>query len=111
MMLNEIVIGGNLTRDIELKKTGTGTSVAQFTLALNSKFKDKDGNQKEEVSFISCVGYGKTAELASEYLHKGSPAIVVGRLKQESWEKDGETKSKTVVICERIVFVGSKKDE
>lgn len=103
-MINQVTLMGNLTGDPEMKYLPTGTAVCNFSLALNSKY--KSGNEtKEEVSYIQVVFFGKTAEACAEYLAKGSRAIILGRLKQERWEKDGQKKSMVKVIGDTVRFV------
>lgn len=112
MNLNVVYIAGNLTRDIELKYTPSGTAVADFTVANNRKYKDREGNLQDETSFIGVTAFGKTAELCAQYLFKGSPILVEGRLKQESWEsKDGKKQTKTKVVCQTLHFIGAKKEK
>lgn len=108
MNLNQVVIGGNLTSDPELKYLSSGTPVCNFSLALNSKQKTSSGEYREEVSFINIVAFGKTGENVAEYLSKGSRAIVTGRLKQERWEKDGRNFSAVKVIAAMVTFLDKK---
>jgi single-strand DNA-binding protein len=108
--LNRVMIAGNLTRDPELKYLDGGKTVCSFGIALNRKYKTADGQQREEVSFIECTAWGKTGELVSQYLKKGSGAYIEGRLTQETWEKDGKRQSKTKVTADNVQFIGSKRD-
>ncbi len=102
--LNKVIIIGNLTRDPELKYTSNGTAYAKFGMAINEKFKEK-----ESTVFVDCVTWAKTAELASEYLSKGSQCAIDGRLSFSSWEsKTGEKRSKLEVTADRVVFLGKK---
>ena len=110
MNYNKVILGGNITKDIELRHTPQGTAVADFNIAVNRVW-IKDGNKETEVSFIGCVAWGKTAEAISKYFTKGSPIFVEGRLKQETWEKEGKKQSKTKVIVENFQFVESKKED
>jgi single-strand DNA-binding protein len=107
---SKAIVVGNLTRDVEVKYLQSGTAVAEVAVAVNEKRKGADGKQIEEVSFIDVTLWGKTAELASEYLGKGSPIMIEGRLKQDHWQdKDtGAKRSKLRVVCEKLVFIGSK---
>ena len=91
-MFNKVILIGNLTRDVELKYTPQGTAVAQFGLAVNTKYGEKD-----EVYYGDIQVWGKQAENAEKYLYKGAKCLVEGRIKTESWEKDGDKKSKTKV--------------
>lgn len=103
---------GNLTHDLEIKYTPSGIAVLEFSLAINRKWKDKEGNLKEEVSFIGCVAWQKTAELIAQYLKKGSGLFVEGRLNQESYEdKNGKKVSKTKVVVENVQFLGKKRED
>lgn len=112
MNVNVVLLGGNITADIDSKIMPSGDSVAQFVLAINRKFKTKDGEIKEEVSFIKCVAFGKMADNLKLFCGKGSPVLVEGRLKQERWETpEGQKRDKTVLIAENIQFLGKKKEE
>jgi single-strand DNA-binding protein len=103
--LNKVLLMGNLTRDPELKHAASGIAIATFGLAVNSKL----GKDKDEVCFIDVTAFGRQAETASEYLAKGSPALIEGRLTFESWEgQDGQKRSKHKVIAERIQFMARK---
>jgi len=102
--VNLVVLAGNLTRDPELRYTPGGMPVASFGIAVNRKSKDR-----EETTFVDIEVWGKTAESASEYLKKGSPALIEGRLKLDSWEKDGQKRSKLKVVGERVQFLGARE--
>jgi len=107
---NKVIIAGNVARDIEVRFIPSGTAVADVSLAINSQWKDKHSNEKkEEVTFVDCTLWGKTAELAGEYLKKGSSVLFEGRLHQESWEDKttGAKRSKLKVIVETMQFLGS----
>lgn len=97
---------GNLTRDPETRQTPSGQSVTNFSLAVNRTWKGQDGQTQEQVSFIDCVAWGKTGEVISQYIQKGRPILVSGRLDQRSWEQDGQKRSKVEVIVEDFNFVG-----
>lgn len=103
---NKTILMGNLTRDPEIRVTGGGMSVGSFTLAINNQSKDK-----ESVSYIDCVAFGKTAEFAKDYLEKGMPILIEGHLQQNRWEQEGQKRSKIEVIVDKMTFVGSKKSE
>ena len=111
MAYNKVIIQGNLVRDVELKKTQSGNSVAVFTVAVGSRYKAKDGSVKEEVAFIDVESWGKQAEVIAEYFNRGSQILIDGRLKQDSWEKDGQKHTKLKVSLESFSFVGSPKKE
>jgi single-strand DNA-binding protein len=103
---------GNLTRDPELKQTPSNQSVAQIGIAMNRKFKDREGNMREEVTFVDCEAWGRTAEVMSQYLSKGKPVFVEGRLKLDQWQdKDGGNRSKLKVVIENFQFIDSKGNQ
>jgi len=104
MYLNKVFIIGNLTRDPELKALPSGTKVCSFGMATNRNFKDKDGNRQEATEFHNIVVFGRVAELAAQYLKKGSQAYVEGRLQTRSWEQNNEKKYRTEVVAETVQF-------
>ena len=104
---NRVILVGNLTRDIELRYTPGGTAVMDNALAVNDRRKTASGDWVEEATFVDVTFWGRTAEVASEYLSKGSPVLVEGRLKLDQWETDGQKRSKLRVICERMQMLGS----
>ncbi|MFQ5952318.1 MAG: single-stranded DNA-binding protein [Candidatus Omnitrophota bacterium] len=107
--LNKVFLMGNLTRDPELRYIPSGTAVANFTVAVNRPYKDSTGDKKEEVSFIRIVVWGKMAEVCGEYLTKGRPVLVEGRLKSRSWEdQSGQKRSALEVIASSVQFIGSR---
>ncbi len=103
---NKVILMGNLTRDPETRATPSGQSVTSFGLAVNRTWRGQDGSQQESVSYIDCVVWGKAGEIMAQYLQKGRPVLVSGRLEQRSWEKDGQKHSKIEVIVEDFNFVG-----
>jgi len=108
---NKVILAGNLTRDPELRHTPQGTAVCDLSIAVNRTYTNKQTNQKvEEVSFIDCVAWARTAEVISEHMRKGRPILVEGNLKQERWEDatTGQKRSKLKVIVESFQFLGSK---
>lgn len=112
--LNKVFLMGNLTRDPELRYVPSGTAVANFTVAVNRVYKDKAGEKKEEASFVRVVVWGKIAEVCGEYLTKGRPVLVEGRLQSRSWEgQDGQKRNTLEVIADSIQFLGGrgKKEE
>ena len=110
--LNKVFLMGNLTRDPELRYVPSGTAVANFTLAVNRIYKDSSGEKKEDASFIRIVVWGKMAEVCGEYLSKGRPVLVEGRLKSRSWEgPDGQRKSALDVVANNVQFIGSRSDK
>ncbi len=111
---NRCILVGNLTRDIELKHTPQGTAVTEIGLAINERRKTKDDEYVDETTFVDVTLWGRTAEVAAEYLHKGSPALIEGRLKLDTWETDGQNRSKLRVVGERLQLLGSppsKRDD
>jgi single-strand DNA-binding protein len=102
---NRVILLGNLTRDIEIKHLQSGMSVAEIGIAVNDRRKDQAGNWIEETTFVDVTLWGRTAEVAAEYLGKGSPILIEGRLKLDQWEKDGQKRSKMRVICEKMQMI------
>ena len=108
--LNKIFLMGNLTRDPELSYLPSQTSVVEFGMAVNRKWKNKDGEQKEEVCFVECRCYGNQAESIQKYLHKGSKCLVEGHLQLDTWKaKDGTNRSKHRVFIENCTFMDPPK--
>ena len=106
--LNKVLLIGNLTRDPELRYVPSGSAVANFTLAMNRVYKLQTGEKKEEVSFVRVVVWGRLAEVCNDYLKKGRPVFVEGRLQSRSWEgADGQKKSTLEVIATNIQFLRS----
>ena len=103
---NKVVLMGNLTRDPELRTTPSGQSVAGFSLAVNRTWRNADGEQQEAVDYIDCNAWGKAGEIISQYMQKGRPILVSGRLQQRSWEQDGQKRSKVEVVVEDFNFIG-----
>jgi len=97
MSLNTVHLQGNISQDPDLRYLDSGTAVCNFSVAINRVWKDGDGEKKEEVSFIPCVAWGKTAELISQYFKTGHEILIEGRLKQDTWE-DKETEKKRSAI-------------
>lgn len=110
--LNKIMLIGNLTRDPELRHTPRGSAVAEFGLAVNRVWYDDNKQKQEEVTFIDITLWGRTAEVAQQYLSKGSPCFVEGRLVMDTWEdkNSGQKRSKLKVVGESIQLLGSKGD-
>ena len=108
---NRVILAGNLTRDIELRETPGGASVADAGLAVNDRRKQGD-EWVDETSFIDLTLWGRTAENAAEYLSKGSPILIEGRLKQDSWQNEaGEKRTKLKVVVDRLQFLSNKNGE
>src|SRR5687768_16676489 len=105
---NRVILMGNLTRDVEIKYLQSGMAVADLGLAVNERRKNQSGEWVEDTVFVDVTMWGRTAEVAGEYLTKGSPVLIEGRLKYETWEKDGQKRSKLSVTCDRMQMVGTK---
>ena len=104
--LNKVMMIGNLTRDPEMRYLPSGQGVASFSIALNRAYQSPQGEKKEEVSFIRVVAWAKLAEICSQYLKKGNPVFVEGRLQSRSWEaQDGTKKSTVEVVATNIQFL------
>jgi single-strand DNA-binding protein len=104
----DVHLAGNLTRDPELRTIRTGNSVCELGIAVNEAFKDASGEWQERPSFFDVRVWGKQAESCAQYLSKGRPVLIVGRLRQERWEaQDGSARSKVVVVAQNVVFLGS----
>jgi single-strand DNA-binding protein len=111
MSLNHITIMGRLTKSPELRRTGSGTAVTSFTLAVDRDFAPKDGGEKE-TDFIDCVAWRSTGEFVDKYFSKGRMAVVSGRLQIQAWtDKDGNKRRTAEVVADNVYFGDSKKDE
>ncbi|MGD0743960.1 MAG: single-stranded DNA-binding protein [Verrucomicrobiota bacterium] len=106
---NKVILAGNLTRDPELRYTPKGTAVARIGLACNRKWKSETGEMKEEVTFVDVDAFGKTAEIIGQYLKKGRPILIEGRLRYDTWEdkQTKQKKSKLGVVLETFQFLDS----
>lgn len=104
---NRVVLIGNLTRDVELRYIPSGTAVTDISLAVNERVKRND-EWIEEANFFDVTLWGRTAEVAGEYLSKGSSVLIEGRLKQDRWEQDGQKRSKIKVIGEKMQMLGGR---
>jgi len=106
---NRTILMGNITRDIELRYTPGGTAVTDMGLAVNEKRKNGQGELVEETTFVDVTLWGRNAEVAAEFLGKGSPVLIEGRLKLDQWENDeGQKRQKLKVVCDRMQMVGTK---
>jgi single-strand DNA-binding protein len=103
---NQVTLMGNLTRDPELRTTPNGASVCSFSLALNRSYKNSEGNWTEATDYIDIVAWGPLGERVAQYLTKGRPALVSGRLQSRSWEQDGNKRSKVEVVAQDVTFLG-----
>ena len=110
-MFNKVILVGNLTRDIELRYLQSGTAVGSTGIATNRRYKSNDGSQKEEVMFIDLTFFGRTAEVANQYLKKGSKILVEGRLRLDSWEdQNGAKRSKHSITVDNMQMLDSRGD-
>ena len=108
--LNHVFLMGNLTRDPQLRYTPSQQAVCDFGLAINRKWKGPDGQMREEVCFVDCTAWGRTAENIQKYLTKGQPLFVEGRLHFHSWDgPDGKKRSKLDVVVNQFQFIGAPK--
>jgi single-strand DNA-binding protein len=106
---NRVILVGNLTRDPEIRYTPNGTPVCDIGLAVNDRRKNANGEWVDETTFVDVTLWSRTAEVASEYLSKGSPVLIEGRLKLDAWEgTDGQKKSKLRVVCDRMQMLGGR---
>ena len=110
-MFNKIILAGNLTRDVEVKFTSTGLAIGNTGIAVNRKFKSKMGENKEEVLFVDLTFFGRTAEIANQYLKKGSKVLVDGKLKLDQWtDTSGQKRSKHSITVESLQMLDSKQE-
>lgn len=105
---NRVILVGNLTRDPELRYIPSGTAVTDIGLAVNDRRKNQNGEWVEDTQFVDVTLWSRTAEVASEYLSKGSSVLIEGRLKYDTWEKDGQKHSKLRVVGEKMQMLGSR---
>ena len=109
---NKVILMGNLTRDVEVRMTASGQSVANFSLAVSRSWRGQDGQQQDQTSFINCVAWGKVGDIIAQYVHKGSPLLVSGRLDQRSYQdKDGNKRSAVEVVVADFNSVGSGRSD
>ncbi len=107
--LNAVHLLGNLTRDVELRFISDGNPVANFSIAINRSYKTKSGEKKEDVTFVKIVVWGRRAEVCNEWLRKGSPVLIEGRLQTRSWEtQTGEKRSVLEVVANNVQFLPTK---
>jgi single-strand DNA-binding protein len=108
-MYNRVIMLGNLTRDIELRYLQSGTAVASTAIATNRRFKNQMGEQQEEVCFVDITFFGRTAEIANQYLGRGRKVLIEGRLKLDQWtDQNGNKRSKHSIVVENLQMVDSK---
>ena len=103
---NQVKLMGNLTRDPELRTTPSGATVCSFSLALNRSYKNAEGSWVEATDFVDIVAWGPLGERVAQYLTKGRPALVSGRLQSRSWEQDGQKRNKLEVVAQDVTFLG-----
>jgi single-strand DNA-binding protein len=108
---NRVILLGNLTRDIELRYTTSGMAIGDTGIAVNDRRKNQAGEWVDEPTFVDLKFFGRTAEIAGEYLSKGSPIHIEGHLKLDTWEKDGQKRSRLYVIVDRMQLLGGKSSE
>jgi len=107
---NRVILVGNVTRDVELKYIPSGTAVTELGLAVNDRRKDQSGQWIDETTFVDVTLWGRQAEVAGEYLSKGSPVLIEGRLKLDTWETDGQKRSKLHVVGQRMQMLSGRGD-
>jgi single-strand DNA-binding protein len=109
--LNRVMLMGNCTRDPEIKYTPKGTAVAELGLAVNRIYSTEQGERREETTFVDVELWGRQAEIAGEYLKKGRPVYIEGRLKLDTWDdkQTGQKRSKMRVVCENLQLLGSRE--
>lgn len=106
---NKVLLMGRLTRDIELRYTPGNQAVANIGLAVNRRWRSKEGEDREETTFVDCEAWGRTAEVMSQYLSKGKPVFIEGRLKLDQWQdKDGSKRSQLRVVIDNFQFIDSR---
>ena len=104
---NRVILAGNLTRDPQLSYTPSNTPVCEFGMATNRRWRDRDGNQKDDVCYVSLTAYGRQAETINQYMTKGRPLLVEGRLRFRQWtNKEGQNRSRLDVVVENFTFLG-----
>ena len=107
--MNRVFLMGNLTRDPEVRYLTSGQAVAEMRLAVSHKYKTQSGEEKEDTCYVDVNAWGRTAETCGQYLSKGSPLLVEGRLKYDEWEKDGKKNSRLRVVADRVQFIGAPR--
>lgn len=109
---NKVIMVGNLTRDPQLSYLPSNTPVVEFGLASNRRWKSQEGEDREETCFVDCRAYGRAAEVMNQYLAKGRPVLIEGRLQFQQWTaQDGSKRSRHMIIVEQFQFMGSRRDE
>lgn len=108
--VNKTILLGGLTRDPEVRYASSGDAIANFSLATNETYKDKQGVKHEKVEYHNCVAYRKLAEIIGEYLKKGSQVYIEGKLQTRKWEKDGITRYSTEIVADTMQMLGGNRD-
>ena len=113
MSINKVLISGNLTRDAEIRATNTGSAVLSFTVAVNDRRRDQDGEWRDFPNYVDCSLFGKRATAIEQYMTKGIKVAIEGKLRFSKWERDGEKRSKLEVIVDEIEFMSrqARQDE
>ena len=108
--VNKVMLMGNITRDIEMRQFPSGGSVGKFTLAVNERYKDRNEQWQERANFIDCEAFGRKAEVMAQYLGKGRPVFIEGKLRLDKWEdkQSGQSRSKLKVVVDDFQFVDSR---
>lgn len=112
MSINKVIVSGNLTRDPELRQTSSGTAVLSFGVAVNERVKNNQtGEWEDRPNFLDCTMWGKRGEAVSKYLAKGSKVCIEGRLRQNTWEKDGQKRSKVEIVADELELMSRSNGE
>src|SRR5437763_13715982 len=110
MNINRVVLTGNLTRDPELRATGGGLSVCKLGIAVNTRRKNSEGQWEEKPNFFRVTVFGRQAESCGQYLKKGRPVAIDGRLEWSTWEQDGQKRESIDIIADTVQFLGGRED-
>ena len=105
---NQVILMGNLTRDPELRNTSGGQSVCNFSLALNRSYKAANGEWQEATDYVDVIAWGPLGERVAQYVTKGRPVLVSGRIQSRSWEQDGQKRNKVEVVAQDVTFLGGR---
>lgn len=110
--INRVILAGNVTRDPEIRRTKSGESVMDLGMAINEQYKGKDGQAVQSVCFVDVAVWGRQAESCAQYLAKGAPVIIEGKLQFDQWKtEEGEKKSKLKIRAQHVTFIGSRSQE
>lgn len=108
---NQVTLMGNLTRDPEVRQIPSGQSVCNFSLALNRSYKDASGEWQEATDYVDVIAWGALGERVAQYVTKGRPVLVSGRLQSRQWEQDGQKRNKLEVVASDVTFLGGRGDD